>query len=217
MTARRLPPSKPGRGNAAVYVADLQGDRGESSSRFSGPQAGREDRSRPTGQRGPMSLRFDGKDPSRGSDRTPTPAPPTAANVGAQDSDESASIAAMFQATTDQWDATQERMSHATYRGRGGGPPRGGPPRSFPPREQPHPDRPPPTGYICFRCGQKGHWIQECPTNKDPEWDNKPRFKRTTGIPKSMLKTVEAPTDEERQAGVMITAEGTYVVAQVDR
>lgn len=31
-----------------------------------------------------------------------------------------------------------------------------------------------------------------------------------------MLKTVENPTDEQRQSGVMVTADGTYVVAQVD-
>ena len=25
--------------------------------------------------------------------------------------------------------------------------------------------RPPPPNYICYRCGQKGHWIKLCPTN----------------------------------------------------
>lgn len=204
-----------------MYVADLQADGGESS-RFGGPQGGpggRDDRNRGPSYRGPMSMRFDDRNPQRESSSSATPAPPPSipSTITDQNKDEAASIAAMFQATTDQWDATQEKMAQATFRSRGGAPHRGGPPRNFTPRDNPHPDRPPPIGYICYRCGQKGHWIQECPTNQDPDWDNKPRFKRTTGIPRSMLKTVEAPTDEQRQAGVMITADGTYVVAQVDK
>lgn len=113
--------------------------------------------------------------------------------------------------------------------------------------------KPPPAGYICYRCGQKGeafqfaacrmsgnidnervfpvgHWIQECPTNSDPAYDNRPRIKRTTGIPKSFLMEVNRPApkagDEEEEdedavngvkAGVMITADGGFVVARPDR
>ncbi|GAQ80672.1 hypothetical protein KFL_000590250 [Klebsormidium nitens] len=51
---------------------------------------------------------------------------------------------------------------------------------------------PPPPGYVCHRCGIKGHWIQECPTNGDPDLDNKRRaLKPPVGIPKSMLATAE--------------------------
>ncbi|CAO1620881.1 unnamed protein product [Parajaminaea phylloscopi] len=239
---RRLPPIKPGRGTAQMYVADLHGEGGfgggEGASRF-GPSAsgvlpsargGEQDRNRGgPSYRGPMSVRFDdrGRD-SQSQSAPPQPAPVLPDSVTGQNADEAAGIAAMFQATTDQWDATQQQMANATYRARGGGPAgrgggrgggpfqaRGGGPGGGGDHHQ-YSDRPPPVGYICYRCGQKGHWIQDCPTNKDPEWDNKPRFKRTTGIPKSMLKTVQAPTDEQRQAGVMITADGTYVVAQVD-
>lgn len=135
--------------------------------------------------------------------------------------DEASRIAAMFQATTEQWDETQERMATATYRERPGAvrrPPRppGAPGQFGPPSSHPAHDRPPPIGYICFRCGQKGHWIYDCPTNEDRDFDNKPRFKRTTGIPKSMLKTVEAPADGIHREGVMVTPDGSYVVAQVD-
>lgn len=233
---RRLPPSKPGRGTAQSYVADLQAEGAfGDGSRFGPGASGAAQRDDPRQRggptyRGPMSMRFDDRQGSSSATPAPsaTPQPALPSSITEQNSDEAAGIAAMFQATTDQWDATQQQMAHATYRSRGGGPSRGGPPSArggFAPRgggpghggaEHFHSDRPPPIGYICFRCGQKGHWIQECPTNQDPEWDNKPRFKRTTGIPKSMLKTVEQPTDEQRQAGVMITADGTYVVAQVD-
>jgi protein MPE1 len=61
-----------------------------------------------------------------------------------------------------------------------------------------------------------GHWIQDCPTNNDREFDNKPRIKRTTGIPRSFLKAVENPNKGEIAQGVMVTPEGGYVVAQPD-
>lgn len=99
------------------------------------------------------------------------------------------------------------------------------------------PDKPVPPNYICYRCGQAGelcltpsivhstpiltfrlgHWIQDCPTNDKPEWDNKPRMKRTTGIPKSFLQTVEGPSkDGENQAGLMISSDGGFVIAKPD-
>jgi len=77
-------------------------------------------------------------------------------------------------------------------------------------------DRPLPPSYVCYRCGQKGHWIQDCPTNSDREFDHKPRIKRTTGIPRSMLKAVENPNIAELGSGVMVTPDGGYVVAQPD-
>jgi protein MPE1 len=88
------------------------------------------------------------------------------------------------------------------------------------------PDHEPPTGYICYRCGEKGHWIQVCPTNDDPNFDNKPRVKRTTGIPRSFLKTVEKPAtlsndgttdDTKPPSGVMVNAEGEFVIAEPDK
>ena len=88
------------------------------------------------------------------------------------------------------------------------------------------PDHPPPPGYICYRCGEKGHWIQACPTNNDPTFDGRPRVKRTTGIPRSFLKTVEKPTtltndgtvdDTKQPSGIMVNAEGEWVVAEPDK
>jgi len=79
---------------------------------------------------------------------------------------------------------------------------------------------------VCYRCGEKGHWIQVCPTNDDPNFDNKPRVKRTTGIPRSFLKTVEKPValvndgttdDTKAPSGVMVNAEGEFVIAEPDK
>ncbi|KAI1467966.1 DWNN-domain-containing protein [Daldinia caldariorum] len=122
---------------------------------------------------------------------------------------------AMFQAQSDQWNVQQEEMSHQTavYK-----------PGSKKPANVP--DHEPPNGYICYRCGQKGHWIQVCPTNDNPEFDNRPRVKRTTGIPRSFLKTVDKSTLQQTgtdgeevkpPAGVMVNADGEFVIAEPDK
>lgn len=65
-----------------------------------------------------------------------------------------------------------------------------------------------------------------CPTNDDPNFDNKPRVKRTTGIPRSFLKTVEKPTaltsdgttdDTKAPSGIMVNADGEFVIAEPDK
>ncbi|KAI0024288.1 DWNN domain-containing protein [Xylariomycetidae sp. FL0641] len=122
---------------------------------------------------------------------------------------------AMFQAQSDQWNAQQEEMSHQTavYK-----------PGAKKPANVP--DHDPPNGYICYRCGQKGHWIQVCPTNDNPEYDNRPRVKRTTGIPRSFLKTVDKSALQQTGAdgeevkppsGVMVNADGEFVIAEPDK
>lgn len=68
---------------------------------------------------------------------------------------------------------------------------------------------PPPSNYTCFRCGQKGHYINACPTNDDPNF-NAPRIKRTTGIPKTFLK----PADSVASGNVMIAADGSLVAVE---
>ncbi|KAI1306243.1 DWNN domain-containing protein [Xylaria venustula] len=122
---------------------------------------------------------------------------------------------AMFQAESDQWTAQQEEMSQKTavYK-----------PGSKKPANVP--DHEPPNGYICYRCGQKGHWIQLCPTNDNPEFDNRPRVKRTTGIPRSFLKTVDKSALQQTGAdgeevkppsGLMVNADGEFVIAEPDK
>ncbi|KAI0164289.1 DWNN-domain-containing protein [Hypoxylon sp. FL1284] len=122
---------------------------------------------------------------------------------------------AMFQAQSDQWNVQQEEMSHQTAVYKPGAK-----------KLANVPDHDPPNGYICYRCGQKGHWIQVCPTNDNPEFDNRPRVKRTTGIPRSFLKTVDKSalqqtgSDGEEvkpPAGVMVNADGDFVIAEPDK
>ncbi|KAL2757935.1 hypothetical protein ACRALDRAFT_2040258 [Sodiomyces alcalophilus JCM 7366] len=124
-------------------------------------------------------------------------------------------MAAMFAAQSEQWSAQQEEMSHQTPVFHKGGSKR---PANVP-------DHDPPNGYICYRCGEKGHWIQLCPTNDDPEFDNRPRVKRTTGIPRSFLRTVDKSValaqngddDTKRPSGIMVNADGEFVVAEPDK
>lgn len=65
-----------------------------------------------------------------------------------------------------------------------------------------------------------GHWIQACPTNEDANYDNRNRIKRTTGIPRSMLKKIEQDDidklDDAQRQNLMVNAEGEYVYAQAD-
>ncbi|KAJ8095271.1 Protein mpe1 [Marasmius tenuissimus] len=162
--------------------------------------------------KGAMSKRFDGRDEQIQTLNAAPNAAPMPTNVAGEE--EAAAMAAMFQAQTANWAETQEKMSHATRifnNPRGTGFARGGKPHT--PYQ---PERPLPASYVCYRCGQKGHWIKDCPTNSDREYDNKPRIKRTTGIPRSMLKAVENPNQGELTSGVMVTPEGGYVVAQPD-
>lgn len=86
----------------------------------------------------------------------------------------------------------------------------------------------PPPGYVCYRCGGKDHWIKNCPTNSDPNFEGK-KIKKTTGIPKSYMKTISKETVEYRlqnpefndsgihtnENGDLVDAEGnTYMITE---
>ncbi|PPR08136.1 hypothetical protein CVT24_012350 [Panaeolus cyanescens] len=214
---KRLPAARPGKGRASLYVNGAAPVIPTSE-----PVVRPGSTSTTTWHKGAMSKRFDGKDESSATpstkQSTPTPATSTtqASSSVITAPDEAAAMAAMFQTQTQVWEETQEKMSHATRvysNPRGAAFGRGGKPF------QPHGptiDKPLPPSYVCYRCGQKGHWIQDCPTNSDREFDHRPRIKRTTGIPRSMLKAVENPNGGEMTQGLMVTPEGGYVVAQPD-
>lgn len=221
IVVKRLPSAKPGRGKAAMYIANANNNNNNNNSAAPEPSA------RPaSSQNGPsssyykgvMSKRFDGKeDPAPAKTATPAPAPAIPSDVP---QDEAAAMAAMFQAQTANWEEAQEKMSHATrvYTNTRGTPfARGGKPHAAGgPSHHAQSDKPLPPSYVCYRCGQKGHWIKDCPTNNDRDFDHRPRIKRTTGIPRSMLKAVDNPDGTAIGQGVMVTPEGGYVVAQPD-
>lgn len=92
-----------------------------------------------------------------------------------------------------------------------------------------NPEDAPPPGYMCYRCGGRDHWIKNCPTNTDPNFEGK-KLKRTTGIPRSYLKTITKETADDRQFTsndegdlidnqgnkYMVTDTGEYVIAMAD-
>ncbi|KIY49977.1 DWNN-domain-containing protein [Fistulina hepatica ATCC 64428] len=214
-------PSRSGRGKVSMYIAGVNPVTPTSETIHKGGGV--------NWHKGSMSKRFDGKDePSK----SVTPAPlPIKSNV--TEDDEAAAMAAMFQAQTQNWEETQEKMSqlvllfkspicvlyinaqkiYTSSRGTGF-PGRGGKPHFAQAFQQS--DKPLPSSYVCYRCGQRGHWIKDCPTNNDRNYDNRPRIKRTTGIPRSMLKVIENPDSAQLAQGLMVTPEGGYVVAQPD-
>ncbi|KAG8760155.1 hypothetical protein FRC14_003911 [Serendipita sp. 396] len=167
---------------------------------------------------GAVSKRFDGKEDAKLAPTTNVAAPilPPPDVQG----DEGAAIQAMFQATDTQWQETQEHMAQqqrvfaAPRLGTGGGGGGGGPGGR---KSYYHEQKELPPGYICYRCGLGGHWIHDCPTNNDPNFDKK-RIRRTTGIPRSMLEAVERPTEGSGPLaqGVMVTPDGGYVIARPD-
>ncbi|KAB8263735.1 DWNN domain-containing protein [Aspergillus pseudonomiae] len=124
-------------------------------------------------------------------------------------------INALFNLQANQWKEQQQEMANATPvpLGRGRGKPIN------------VPDHPPPPGYLCYRCREKGHWIQACPTNNDPKFDGKYRVKRSTGIPRSLQTKVEKPesltidgsNEDLKNTGVMVNADGDFVIAKPDK
>ncbi|KAI9889966.1 MAG: hypothetical protein M1814_004584 [Vezdaea aestivalis] len=211
IVAKRLPPARAGKGSAARYVTGKMPVSAKNSSRTERSNQ-KDSVSKPT---------------------TSVIAGPTVIDSSQTEEER---IAAMLNADAEQWDQQKKEMANATpvYRpnaGRGKGVATNAP------------SNPPPSGYVCYRCGEKGmkgkpktvcphkanydkgHWIQQCPTNDDPNFDGRPRVKRTTGIPRSFLRTVAKPDSLSKDSsgdgtsapsGVMVNAEGEFVVAEPD-
>ncbi|KAI9924501.1 hypothetical protein MW887_006773 [Aspergillus wentii] len=188
--ARRLPATRPGKGGAARYVSGKMPVNARNASR---------------------------NDQSLSSRAIPNTSHKVSSSVlelnNAQTEDEK--INALFNLQANQWKEQQQEMANATPVpfGRGRGKPLN------------VPDHPPPPGYLCYRCREKGHWIQACPTNNDPKFDGKYRVKRSTGIPRSLQTKVEKPeslaldgsSEDLRNTGVMVNADGDFVIAKPDK
>ncbi|OQD62349.1 hypothetical protein PENPOL_c012G07892 [Penicillium polonicum] len=187
--ARRLPAARPGKGGAARYVSGKM----------------------------PVNARSAPRNEPSMSRLAPGTGQSVNNNVlelnNAQTEEEK--INALFNLQASQWQEQQQEMANATPVpfGRGRGKPVN------------VPDHPPPPGYLCYRCREKGHWIQACPTNNDPKFDGKYRVKRSTGIPRSLQTKVDKPeslapdgsTEDSRNTGVMVNADGDFVIAKPDK
>ena len=115
-------------------------------------------------------------------------------------------ISLMFKQQREQWDLAQDQMATVkpVFRPAMGGPAAAG-------RSAMEPVKPPPPGYTCFRCGEKGHFINACPTIGDKEFDNKPKIKKATGIPSMFLKAIT--NKDSFEGAMMVTQDGDLVQA----
>ncbi|XP_054861335.1 E3 ubiquitin-protein ligase RBBP6 isoform X2 [Amphiprion ocellaris] len=69
-----------------------------------------------------------------------------------------------------------------------------------------------PMNYTCYRCGNTGHHIRNCPTSGDKNFEAPLRIKKSTGIPRSFMVEVDDPT----MKGAMLTNYGRYAIPAVD-
>ncbi|KAI8054215.1 DWNN domain-containing protein [Syncephalis plumigaleata] len=186
---RRMPPVAPGKGTAQRYIKGIMGVVGgaQMATDRGGQLGGRPD---------PTSTGTASSATGIGASATPP------MNLPNEEESEEMRIQAMFQQEKEQWQQQQAQMADGGVSGSNNT-------RSF----QSYPEREPPPNYVCYRCGEKGHFIQHCPTNGDAAFD-RPRIRRTTGIPKSFLKAIDKPTD--KKSGVMVTDVGGFVVATPD-
>ncbi|BCR92335.1 cleavage polyadenylation factor subunit MPE1 [Aspergillus chevalieri] len=190
VTARRLPAARPGKGGAARYVSGKMPVNARSA---------------------PRNDQFVSSRATPGASQTVNTSVLELNNAQTEDE----KINALFNLQANQWKEQQQEMANATPVpfGRGRGKPVN------------VPDHPPPPGYLCYRCREKGHWIQACPTNNDPKYDGKYRVKRSTGIPRSLQTKVEKPesltvdgsNEDLKNTGVMVNADGDFVIAKPDK
>eukprot|EP00112_Aurelia_sp_Birch-Aquarium-sp1_P009443 Seg2073.1 transcript_id=Seg2073.1/GoldUCD/mRNA.D3Y31 product="E3 ubiquitin-protein ligase RBBP6" protein_id=Seg2073.1/GoldUCD/D3Y31 len=76
-----------------------------------------------------------------------------------------------------------------------------------------------PGGYICFRCGQPGHFIRNCPTIGDPRFNNTQRFSRGAATEfyimqmkeRERLATLKAPITSNRSYSPVVSSDNHSV------
>jgi len=204
VVARRVPAARPGHGKAARYVSGKAPVSAKNASRVEQAKAATQNKN------GPI--------------------PTSAVDMNTQTEEER--IAAMFAAEGSQWEQHQQQMAHVkpVYH------------KGSAVKKHVNHDKPIPLGYVCHRCGEKGmytlvirqqfelhtnikagHWIQDCPTNDDPNFEPKARLKRTTGIPRSFMRVVK-PTgsaddlaDDIQSGKIMLDADGNQVIVEPDK
>ncbi|KAG0348622.1 E3 ubiquitin-protein ligase rbbp6 [Podila humilis] len=220
-------PAKPGRGGAQRYLEGSGPIRGGGMTRNVFDRPGRSN----TG--GNSSYEAMGSKSYRNT-TVPQSEPELAPPVDTSKLSEDEAMKLVLQQQATHWDKTQEGMASATYRPlakfqaptrlptAGGPKPGTGTPVPAAVQAAPYQSssleqqqRPPPSTYVCHRCGKRGeHWIRFCPTNHDKSFEPI-GIKKTTGIPRSFLKTVQSDVLESKK-GYMVTQDGNLVVAQTN-
>ncbi|XP_049924463.1 E3 ubiquitin-protein ligase RBBP6-like isoform X3 [Epinephelus moara] len=69
-----------------------------------------------------------------------------------------------------------------------------------------------PSSYTCYRCGNIGHHIRNCPNSGDKNNEPPVRIKKSTGIPRSFMVEVDDPN----MKGAMLTNCGRYAIPAID-
>lgn len=70
--------------------------------------------------------------------------------------------------------------------------------------------------YQCHRCGQRGHFIGDCPANSNPALSCI-RVKVAIGIPRSTLKLIQpSELEDAYKMGGLMAVEGGFVLATQD-
>ncbi|XP_075942602.1 uncharacterized protein LOC142945120 isoform X2 [Anarhichas minor] len=69
-----------------------------------------------------------------------------------------------------------------------------------------------PANYTCYRCGNTGHHIRNCPVSADKSFEAPMRIKKSTGIPRSFMVEVDDPNTK----GAMLTNCGRYAIPSID-
>ncbi|CAI2187249.1 17936_t:CDS:10, partial [Funneliformis geosporum] len=193
IVVRRVP-TKQGKGTAHRYLEGVPAPRNAATG----------NRVNYGNANGSMSKTFDSsKQQQQMQISRPSPIPTITHSSGEEQTEED-KIAAMFAQSSEFWEKTQEQMA------------------SKPALRRPNQPRPQvkqqilkalPPNYVCYRCGQKGHWIQACPTNGDRSFDHM-KVRKTTGIPRSFLQKVEQVPPGGK--GVLVTQDGNLVIAQAN-
>ncbi|XP_057716747.1 E3 ubiquitin-protein ligase RBBP6 isoform X2 [Corythoichthys intestinalis] len=69
-----------------------------------------------------------------------------------------------------------------------------------------------PANNICYRCGNVGHHSRKCPSIGEKNFDNLPKIKKSTGIPRSFMVEVDDPNIK----GAMLTSCGRFAIPAID-
>lgn len=72
----------------------------------------------------------------------------------------------------------------------------------------------PPADYVCERCGVDGHWLSDCPTHDDKQFDQR-RIVRAKGIPRRFLRAADTSSADQKAVGLVLPTSSHRRDAQI--